>query len=617
MTFKFDVPVSLPRFTAEEFEVRKAAYVSKYGYEVHIPGFEEIIKWRVPNEPSFRELTFYHQKRVKILGEKRYLEIQELMQKKKARFLRMLGSPTPKIVRNVTSFMTAVDDVNDSLGTFAFIARVVAKRLPASLGKLLSGPAGWALQGAEITDMIMSLTRSPSKALRLQHELNHFSKDNPFTKKARLRRALKMKRIGMSKGELIEGLQTTDNIFGVGLCLGPIFALLYDIPAGLYHHAKGEKVSITGLPKPLLAFDRAWNRALKSAAYMWTGIDPALDDLMIESAPGFNMATQMAKSVLEDKSPVDLIEPLDGVEVEAPRPIHPSTISILEEGLEDPNKRVGWPHNDQTYASLPSIFDGNIDPIIDTIKKWEDREKNSIEGFVSAQNLSQSGLNILAMIDGDADIELDYDSSVMAILKLLNQNFRFPLDVTRKQGVCFFKEVEAHGDVGEELTYRELLDIAQDRCGLVFTTAVPGRPALTEEEEKLRRRTTLNPLRKWFVKKYLARWQSYAQDLTYGVPETFYGQYALFLKREQWLNYYEWPDGEPLKSFKKLPEITRVIMCNHTLNRSICPWEPHISVLGDTWRLYASKLQLPPDLSLLDTLPPDATPGQKYRLFLK
>ena len=79
MPFNFKAPVSLPRFTTEDFEARKAAYVSKHGYEVHLPGFEEIFKWRIPKEPDFRELTLYHQKKVKDLGEKRYLEIQELM----------------------------------------------------------------------------------------------------------------------------------------------------------------------------------------------------------------------------------------------------------------------------------------------------------------------------------------------------------------------------------------------------------------------------------------------------------------------------------------------------------------------------------------------------------
>lgn len=552
MTFSIGAPVSLPRFTTEEFEIKKAEYTAKHGFEVHIPGFEEIFKWRIPKEPTDEELKLYRKKDPDLLLPGRYDEIKELMEEKRERFLRMLSSPTPKIIRNVTSFMTAVDDVNDTLGTFAWVAKVAAKKLPSSLGKVFSGPAGWALTGAEITNVMMALSRSPTKALRLQHELNHFASDNPFSKKAKLRRLNKLKRLAITKGELIEALQTTDNLFGIGLCLGPIFALLYDVPAGFYHHIRGEKVTITGLPKPLLWFDRVWNRAMKSAAYMWTGIDPALDDLLPKAGPAFNVATQMARSVLENESPLDLIEPIDGLEVEAPRPIHPSTRQIIEDELGDPDARVGWPHNDQTYSSLADIFDGNVEPIIDRIKSWEHEKRNDVEGFVSAQNISQSGLNVLAMLEGDDALELDYDSSVMAILKLLNQRWRFPPDVTREQGTCFFSEVEIHSKQDIELDHQELLKIAEDHCGLVFTVSVPERPGLTPEEEALRRKTTLNPLRRWYVKALVAYWMhaAFAHRDRFAAGQ-LYGQ-RMMGKYKKWLDFYGWPKGEPRNSVQAL-----------------------------------------------------------------
>ncbi|GAI66677.1 unnamed protein product, partial [marine sediment metagenome] len=60
------------------------------------------------------------------------------------------------------------DDVNDSLGTLAVIARFAAHMLPKRLGKLLLGPAGWALTAAEIANLGMTVSRLPLRAISLK-----------------------------------------------------------------------------------------------------------------------------------------------------------------------------------------------------------------------------------------------------------------------------------------------------------------------------------------------------------------------------------------------------------------------------------------------------------------
>ncbi|KKN27134.1 hypothetical protein LCGC14_0867520, partial [marine sediment metagenome] len=305
MPFKFQAPIKMPRFTREEFIKEKQKYVAKYGYKIHIPQFSDIFTWNVTPEPSPAELQLYRQKKVKELGEARYAAIKALMLKKRENYLRILASPTPQFIQNAASVLTTLDDVNDVLGTAAVVARIVARRLPAMAAKFLLGPAGWALVGADIAGLALKLYSLPFKARRLQHELNETLKGNPLSKKGKLRRLNKLKRLRISKGELIEALQTTDNMFGVGISLGGIMGLLTDIPAGIYHHIRGEKVTVTGLPKTLDFLDLPWTRLFKSVSQLFQGDTNLPDEELNKAIVATNLASRSAHGYLGGISPLD------------------------------------------------------------------------------------------------------------------------------------------------------------------------------------------------------------------------------------------------------------------------------------------------------------------------
>lgn len=545
MAFKFEFPVKLPRWTKAEFDLKRQAYTAKHGYEIHVPGFEEIFHWRIPNEPTPSELALYKSKDVPALGEKRYEEIKGLMDKKKERFLRLLASPTPRIAMNAASMLTFLDDINDTVGTVGVVARTAAHLLPATAGKFLTGPAGWAFLAADITNIAMELSRLPWKAKRLQHDFHSAIGLNPLSKKAKLRRLNKLKRLKLSKGEIIEGLQTTDNLFGIGICLGPIMGLLYDIPFGMYRAFQGREVRVTGLPAPFYYVDNIVQRFFRGAAQLWYG-NPDIDDHERSmSMVAFNYATQWQKTMTGDISSLDYIDDPADIELPVHTPIYPSTIDVIKSEVGRIEDYLNWPSTGTKWMSTNQPFDQDLDQIQENIKSWQNRNKRDMESSVCMQNAVESGMNSLALVEGDEAVEWTYDAVSLSYLKLFNSGYRLPLDATPEQLECFTNHLAAYGSQGIEPNIHEILSAAFLGCGFELTTEVPERPELTEEEKEEQRRHAIDDLKKWYFEDLHER----ARFLCFKAH--MYAPYYtdLYTKKasedRSWLNYYGWPAGEP------------------------------------------------------------------------
>ncbi|GAI76722.1 unnamed protein product, partial [marine sediment metagenome] len=84
----------------------------------------------------------------------------------------MMDSPNPTWLSNIGTSMTFLDDINDSCGTLSVIARITARALPKALGKVLLGPAGWALMAADIAQIGMTLMRAPLTRLMKKSTLS-------------------------------------------------------------------------------------------------------------------------------------------------------------------------------------------------------------------------------------------------------------------------------------------------------------------------------------------------------------------------------------------------------------------------------------------------------------
>lgn len=137
-------------------------------------------------------------------------------------------SPTPGIVQAIAGILTAIDDTEDLLSTIFVTGSIIVRMVP-GLGRFivpLLHPLFVAVGILELFSVFRFVTAGSKPLKKAAVDL---VRANPFSTAARRRaffRALK-RRPGV--GALIEALQVSNSLFGVGLSLGPIVGFATDI----------------------------------------------------------------------------------------------------------------------------------------------------------------------------------------------------------------------------------------------------------------------------------------------------------------------------------------------------------------------------------------------------
>ena len=216
-----------PKFTTEDFNKRRDRYQAKYGNTVNIPGFGDVIHI-IPKARISAEERAAH-----IWAIKRGLpsplspEQLQTMEYKKFRFLKALASATPTWMKNYGAVATVLDNVEDGLITVVVAGRIAARIAPRLMGRLVPG-IGWVLLGSDILNATNLISWAAAMRGGCKGLHGAWQEKNPFHAKAAARRTLKLKRSLLSFGEFLEVAQTTDQLFGVGLCLGGLMGLVTD-----------------------------------------------------------------------------------------------------------------------------------------------------------------------------------------------------------------------------------------------------------------------------------------------------------------------------------------------------------------------------------------------------
>lgn len=470
---RYQFPVKLWRFTSEEFDKRKADHVAKYGYNINIPGFSDIIKLGLDQPPTEEELSKYRPADPGELSVYRWKQIKAYKQRKKDSFLRMMASPSPTWMQNIGSAMTFLDDVNDTLGTLSMVLRIAAHMLPKALGKILMGPAGWALTAAEIANVGMTLSRLPIRAVAVKTKLHKGLGLNPFSKKAKVSRAAKLRRIRPGKGEIIEALQTTDNICGVGLCLGPIVGLVQDVIFGTYRVLTGKSVTVSTPYWPMAPHEQLGLNVFKAVQQLWTGGQELTDDDHTRALLAANMATQIAWPLIQSWHPVDNISNINNIELQAPLPKDPTTLAIFAEEGIDPRKHRGFLSTNREFSTPIDLWDSAEPMIDDSFHEYCDRNKHNLKGFMTAETGVETIQNLYALIEGEDQVELDYSHTEKALHKMFDNGYRFHEITTSEQLACFAQKCEEWGDQGYEMQWSDLSWRLFQACRVIFTRKLP------------------------------------------------------------------------------------------------------------------------------------------------
>ena len=406
MEYKF--PVSLPRFTDHEMMLKKAAYVAKYGYYVSPPKLSDVIHIRFHKEPDDQEWNQFKSGYLRRNNPMRHSEISDLLDSKRARYRRMLASPAPTWLTNAGSVMTFMDDVNDFAGTLGVICRIAARFVPRILSKFFLGPAGWLFLIADLFGLMMSLWRLPIACIVGKRHFHSIGEYNPFSKQSKARRARKLRKVLPGKGEMIEALQVTDQLFGIGLCLGPLVGFAQDIVAGTVRAVRGEKVTWASPPAKPRSHEVNALRVLRFAQAVGLSKDEFTEEEHWLIYACLNGATQVLKPYRDIWDPFDQVVGLEHALFEAPKPKHATTKFILEEFGIDPEANVGWPGLDRKEATAEELWNFYQAPAAERFFDFCTRNRMNTLGSSGAQNAFEYAKNMLLLTEGYETVDEEF-----------------------------------------------------------------------------------------------------------------------------------------------------------------------------------------------------------------
>ena len=195
----FTAPFHAPKFSDDEFEARKKAYVEKNGYTVTVPTFGDIIHLRAFEPLTADEETAWKARDYEKIPTDRRDDIRKEKARKKAKYLAMLADPSPKIARNAAAILTALDDVQDAVSTLACIGMVAAAVIGGPIAAAVLGPLGLILGASTLLNLVNPMSRlrklgggigaGRAAKKRLEKQTNH----NPFSKEAKLKLGRRIK----------------------------------------------------------------------------------------------------------------------------------------------------------------------------------------------------------------------------------------------------------------------------------------------------------------------------------------------------------------------------------------------------------------------------------------
>lgn len=514
-------PFHLPKFTDAEFEAQKAKYVAKYGYTVTAPAFEDVIKFKrfppmtdmeetlwtgkilaedIP--PVYRsadeivaelrkgkgpvsetrsmtgaEMDLYRKNAKNMIPEERREEIRAEKQRKKEKFLAMIASPSPKIVRQAGAVLTSLDDLQDAVSTLACIGLITAAVVGGTTATVLSGPLGWIVGASTLLSLINPYSRLKGPRGKAKtgrgpkKDLEKATDKNPFSKKARAKVAKSIRKFRPSPANAIEALQVTAGIFGIGVSIGPLMGFAQDLFFGTARTARMEKVTWKAGPPPIPKHALLAQKALKAGSVAM-GV-PWHSDMSdeISTLIGLNLALQVTEPYLQEWNPFDQVEDFANCMVQAPRPTNALSIEIIEESGFTIDQVCNWPQNGQQWISLAELQEKTAQQATDNLTHFAEQNPHSIEAFIAGQNAHDFALRTIEAVEGPGQVEIEYSVAERIIIIILDNGWCYPDNITDPQVEKFEDWCYVHDYMSTMPSYRDIWRYAEVFCGFKWATS--------------------------------------------------------------------------------------------------------------------------------------------------
>jgi hypothetical protein len=532
----YSAPFKSPEFTTSEYKKKKADYVAEHGYTVTFPKIGDIIHLRPEKRMTEQEKVLWYSGKRREIPERRQMELYKQKERSKEKYNRMLSSPIPNWMTNYTSVLTAWDNVQDVIITLAAIGRIALKFLP----RLAVGWLAWPVSILWLIASVMSTVAAPTMCvlnpmackIKMKKDLQRRKKALKAWKKPPetgtkafyeiQKNKLKYGFKGYAKSggfmpsfsEAIQAAQVTKDIWGIGLSIGPIFGIAYDLITGGVRWAIGQDVTFKNAPTDIEIYRKAtdkkheyarWKRpktkmtkaeflawkAKKIASGTW-GIRSQQDDdclkamKIMQHTYGWKhqtvweeetamycmaeIAGQGVRNILDHWNPMENIEGLEHIEIEAYNEPNPLVEEMLrDEGL-DPDQGIAWPSVGKRWATYEEI-----QTTLAPVAAWnfehftENCDDEDLKAVMENSTI-EHGLHNIAMLEGTQSIEIQYHAAIEIGETLLNHRYSFPLEINEKQIIEFAEWCSACEETNTRPKLKEILRYARDVLGFEFTT---------------------------------------------------------------------------------------------------------------------------------------------------
>lgn len=425
----------MPTTSTEQFQARQAAYVAKHGYRYSVPGFDNIFKLGFEKPMTKEEEQIWKNGEYSKFSPERYEELKYTKEKRKEAYLNMLGSPQPQIFQSRGTLIGSIDDAQDAMATLATVGSVALPLLPAAVRTLCSGPLSALFTASEILNII-NTTMTPEKAfMKFKQKVETRQKNNPKDMKLRQKSALRVKTAKIGQPTIIEALQVTDNVFGVGLGLGALMNLPLDIITGTARQIMGDKVTWHyWRVNTTITEIRARKVAAAIPALLSSGYETVKESCTLYTICA-NAAAQLNNFSSREENPLDHVKDVNNFEMQAPKPTNILSIEAIQEVDPEGLNAIQWPTTGQEWSNPNDLMDSMADPINQTFNEYQRSEQYTDLGRVGAVNATEAVLHTYEAAEGPGSVFIDYSADTKAVTGLMNAGYIFPKDITPAQFV--------------------------------------------------------------------------------------------------------------------------------------------------------------------------------------
>ena len=452
----------IPKYTSEEFRKLKADYVAKHGYTITFPGLYDVIKLPIEVPMTKQEEKDWKARKYDKFSENRLYEIQRMKKKRKDKFLAMLASPAPEVINNVGSFMLAIDDAQDCLFTIGGLGIAAMRFSPPSVAAVLALPTGAVLTAASALDVIQSVGKKGLPGIEAKRAWQKKTGIDPWSKKGRIRYAKELIKTFPKKAFLIQALQTTDSIFGVGLSLGAIVGLFIDVVSGPVRRIYGARV---GVKLPIPTYDEFCKAAMyygrKTGAYFYPGVQTS-DEEVLTMMMAHWLSQVALFSGTEGKPNWTNFKNIDELELQMPLPTNPLTLEVMAEEGIDPAKVCNWPHSGKRWARTTDIVEEYSTPCQDYFNEYMAMHDKDWEGYIFKTLACDAAFYTMAAAEGEDQVEYDYTATSKACSILLENRMYPDPDQGIEKTRLLADEIELWEETGIKPTLRNMKEFCED-----------------------------------------------------------------------------------------------------------------------------------------------------------